>query len=579
MRIARSIREYQWALVGALALTALVLGQVGFELLPPRDGELSFSDSLYRSLQLFVLESGGTPPPTPWQLDVARALAPLVAVYAAVGAVLALFREQLQRLRIRLFARDHVVVAGLGAKGFQLARAFREAGLRVVVIERDEQNPLVRSCRERHIPVLAGDASDERLLARARADRARHLVATCGDDGVNAQVALAARLVPRRRSGALTAFVHLDDLDLWRLLGAEELGRAERDDLRLEFFNVTDAAARVMLEEHPFEHDAASPHVLLVGLEELGRRMLLHMAARWREAPTTGERRLRVTVLGPEAGREIDALVRCHPELADLCEIEARTVGPAVGDLDPVRALSAGAAPSVAYVTLPRETDALAAALALRTNRDLGLARVVVAVQDEQDGIATALRASVGAREGVAAFGVLSRTLTPELLLRGTGEVLARAKHEQYVHAERLKGRTPEENPSMRPWEQLPDVLKESNRRFADGIGPKLAAAGLVIVPDPLADPATAVAALSEEEVEELARLEHDRWCRDLERDGWRRTSGAKDPERRLHPQLVTWAELSEEERDKDRDPMRELPGMLARVGFELYRSARDGRR
>ncbi|MEJ7718532.1 MAG: RyR domain-containing protein [Thermoleophilaceae bacterium] len=89
-----------------------------------------------------------------------------------------------------------------------------------------------------------------------------------------------------------------------------------------------------------------------------------------------------------------------------------------------------------------------------------------------------------------------------------------------------------------------------------------------MIVPDPLADPATAVAALSEEEVEEMARLEHGRWCRDLERDGWRRTSGPKDAERRLHPQLVPWPELSEEERGKDRDPMRELPGMLARVGY-----------
>ena len=579
MRVARSIREYQWAVVAALAVTALVLGQLGFELLPPKDGELSFSDSLYRSAQLFVLESGATPPPTPWQLDVARVLAPLVAVYAAVGAVLALFRDQLQRLRLRLFARDHVVVAGLGAKGFQLARAFRESGLGVVVIERDEQNPLVQSCRERRIPVLAGDASDERLLARARADRARHLVATCGDDGANANVALAARLVPRRRSGALTAFVHLDDLDLWRLLGAEELGRAERADLRLEFFNVTDAAARVMLEEHPFERDAGPPHILLLGLEELGRRTLLYAAARWRDASAAGEGRLRVTVLGAEAGREVDALVRSHPALSDLCEIEARAVGPAAGALEPAHARTAGAAPSVAYVTLPRETDALAAALALRTDRDLGLARVVVAVQDEQDGIATALRASVGAREGVAAFGVLSRTLTPELLLRGTGEVLARAKHEQYVHAERLKGNSPAENPSMRPWEELPSSLKESNRRFADGIGPKLAAAGLVIVPDPLADPATAVAALSEEEVEEMARLEHGRWCRDLERDGWRRTPGPKDAERRLHPQLVPWPELSEEERGKDRDPMRELPGMLARVGYELYRSSLDGRR
>jgi hypothetical protein len=38
----------------------------------------------------------------------------------------------------------------------------------------------------------------------------------------------------------------------------------------------------------------------------------------------------------------------------------------------------------------------------------------------------------------------------------------------------------------------------------------------------------------------------------------------------RLHPDLVPWEELSESDRDKDRDVFRGLPGMLALVGYEL---------
>ena len=46
--------------------------------------------------------------------------------------------------------------------------------------------------------------------------------------------------------------------------------------------------------------------------------------------------------------------------------------------------------------------------------------------------------------------------------------------------------------------------------------------------------------------------------------------SGVKDPERKTHPLLVTWEELDEPEREKDRDAIRAIPRMLARVGYAL---------
>ena len=61
-------------------------------------------------------------------------------------------------------------------------------------------------------------------------------------------------------------------------------------------------------------------------------------------------------------------------------------------------------------------------------------------------------------------------------------------------------------------------------------------------------------------------------WVADLLGQGWRRTDGPKDPQRKLHPLLESWEELSEAERDKDRMAVRELPEMLLRAGFEIYR-------
>ena len=50
---------------------------------------------------------------------------------------------------------------------------------------------------------------------------------------------------------------------------------------------------------------------------------------------------------------------------------------------------------------------------------------------------------------------------------------------------------------------------------------------------------------------------------------------GPKDTERKLHPLLIRWDDLDEAQREKDREPMRALPQMLAGVGFELYRMNR----
>lgn len=547
---------FRWAVLGALTVLATVLGIVGFERLP-QGGSWSFADSLYRSLQLFVLESGSVAPPVPWQLEVARVLAPALTVAAAVLTVLALFRERVRRLMVRLRARDHVVVAGLGSKGSPLALRLHEEGARVVAVERNADAPSIASARARGIPVVVGDATDPRILAQAALARARELFVVCAEDGTNAGVTAAARRALAGGSRVLRAFVHLDDLDLLRHLQGQELASGGGPGVRTEFFNLADVAARMLLEAHP---PGASPHVIVGGGEGLAESVVLHVA---RERLGAGER-LHVTVCGPDAEADRARLLARNPRLAAGAAVHAWELHPAAGGKPPAEVASAPP-PAAAYVAGPTDARAVTLALALRATGFLDEAKVVVAVRDEDEGVATAL----GGASGVVAFGVLTRAMTSALVTQGTIEVLARAKHAQYVRDELARGSTPGTNPSMVPWSELDESLRESNRAFAAGVGEKLRAAGVAVVPAPLADPATAPG-LAEEQVEELAIAEHDRWCRDLVAQGWSHGPGPKDPERKLHPSLVPWEELSEDERDKDREPVRTLPEMLARAGFEL---------
>jgi voltage-gated potassium channel Kch len=536
--------------VVAAGLGVIVLGTIGYL---DKHPEYDFFDASYRAIGLFGL-TGNEAPPIPWTLQVARLLGPVVFGYAALQALLALFRQELRLLAIRLFARDHVVVAGLGAKGFLAATALHADGHHVIVIDRDADNPRAAGLRERGITVLTGDATDPEMLRRAQTGLARHLLAVCGEDGTNVDIAGAAeQLAAKRRHGALSTLAHLNDDQLWMQLSGAAIG-SDQPTHRLEFFNVHALGARALVEHHP----PLAPHVMIAGQGGVGDHLVLRVAGAWRAA-RENDRRLRVTLAGPESEAQLAALRAAHPELDELCEL---VVQPdyAAPDVPPARV----------YVSLLDEAAALTTALDLRAA--LPGVPIVVAVSDEESGVARALRAEGRGAGTIAAFGVLSRALSPELLHQADTEVLARAKHDEYVRAEARRGTDAQDNPSLKPWDELPRALKESNRRFADGISAKLEAAGCVLVPAPLADPERPGFAFDPAEVEELAIGEHDRWVADLLRDGWRPTTGAKDPERRLHPLLVGWDELSEAERDLDREPVREIPAMLARAGFRIAR-------
>jgi hypothetical protein len=123
----------------------LILGYLGFAEYAQTHGQVrSPWDLAYLVLQLITIESGNVAAPVPWQLVVARMLLPLVTGYAAILTLAALFRDQVQQLTLR-FARNHVVICGLGRMGLLLAGECNRTGRRVVVIEIDPANPHIEA--------------------------------------------------------------------------------------------------------------------------------------------------------------------------------------------------------------------------------------------------------------------------------------------------------------------------------------------------------------------------------------------------------------------------------------------------
>jgi uncharacterized membrane protein len=113
-----------------------------------------------------------------------------------------------------------------------------------------------------------------------------------------------------------------------------------------------------------------------------------------------------------------------------------------------------------------------------------------------------------------------------------------------------------------RLWRDLPEDLKEEGRVQARQVGEQLAAIGCLMVP--ASGLATALA-FTEDEARLLARLEHDRTLTGR--------GGAR-------PDLVPWHQLTDQARALKTEAVRDIPAMLAEVGFEVLRDgagAHDG--
>ncbi|MFG1695320.1 RyR domain-containing protein [Nonomuraea sp. NPDC049309] len=552
---AGSIRSSVMAGFGLLALVSLALGYAGLRLhLAGADPAPTLLDLVYYDLQLFVLDPQplDAPGPLPWPLEVARFTAPAVTIYALAETVRLLLGAEYRRLRARE-ASGHAVVCGTGPLGQALAQRLREAGRTVVVIGGPAGDPP----RVRGVFHVAGDARDPHVLRAAGAHRARAVYACEDDPTVNVAIAAAAHGLGR--GTPVPAYAYVSDPGLCSALRARRLNSAGPREHRLDFFNLEELAARVLLLREPVTGDGP---VLLLGLRHFGAALLVELA---RQCRLRAAGRVPVCVVAPGAAEEVAALRRTYPFIADWCDVTVHDAGP-----DGLRPLLEGMKerPQRVYVCYGDERAALTAAL---TVAPLWTGAPMIVRVGQRRMFAEAF-GTAGLLEDVAGtlrfFAVTEEAGRPELIDEDVIERLARAIHERYVMGCAARGETPERNASMVPYEALTEAKKGQNRDQAAHIGAKLRMIGAVLAPS---TDAPAEFAFTDDEIERLAGAEHRRWVEYFEKRGW--TYGPeRDDAAKRHPDLVDWNDLTEEGRDKDRAAVTALPAVLEDAGFRIVR-------
>lgn len=285
-------------------------------------------------------------------------------------------------------------------------------------------------------------------------------------------------------------------------------------------------------------------------------------------------RQLRVTVIDHDPGPRQRRLLRRYPQLGTVCDIEFLT-----HEADAPEAFSAIAAiaarpDTLASVAVCFDDDTAGLSFALALLPRLKPFRVPILLRMNTDGgLTTLLDAHIAASRLaglVKPFPLIGLSSESELLLHREMDAGAIAAHGDYVAKRRAASHDPAD-PALRPWDDLDEDLKDSNRQQADHIEVKLRSLGLAASASATG---TSVTAFTQEEIETLACMEHARWNADRFLSGWSFAPGKKNVELKTSPWLTGWDELPEEIREYDREAVRNIPHLVALSGRCVFRAA-----
>ncbi|MBI2421572.1 MAG: NAD-binding protein [Candidatus Hydrogenedentes bacterium] len=523
-------------------------------------------DQAYLTLQLIPLGGDWTTdrealtkaPAIPLELNAARFLLPLVAVFSLF---IVLFRWLGDAIQLLIMPRrNHTVVCGLGEAGFAYVRNWEgfwklwDHGP-LVVIEKDAKNPHIEACRALGIPVIVGDATDESILWRSRAQRARCIVSLLPSDredieatmhvqryvdknwrgrfgrwvgGITGLHRLMARANVPRRGPVVIA--QIDSPQLARRLDYyDKIARMSNLDVR--FHNIYKMMAIQLFLRHPPEHYAGlfnvrQPHFVVYGFGYLGQQVItegIHLCQFRKALPP------KFTIVDSNVEKVEHFLatefpgIHGHtktppPKAAEFAVVACQFKSQAITKTELDRIVGLAETPTQHIVCFDGEEFALSFALSLQSQlyeRVNGNAPIFVRARSRR-GMAALLDSNRGRPEipdGIFAFGMVEEAATPDALDSAYIESLAEA-----IHTCDYLGRNSHSRlPASKEWFSLADVFRRTNRNAAMHLDVKLRAVGRRRIQ---AGPGVAPE-FSEDEVVLLAELEHRRFCASRLAEGW----------------------------------------------------------
>lgn len=262
LTLSKTTRRVLWVVSIGLVLL------MGLYYFPREYPGLSFWESLYSTLRLFVFERDLPVFPIHWQLILIYFLAPFITLSAAGAVISYLFRVS-PALKTKWMS-EHVVICGVGRTGKLIAERLKSRDVPVVGVDRGPAEAFEEWRAKTRVPMIFGDFSQQILLEKCGAARARSIIFASGNDLANLEGSLAAYEWLQRKSGPVQL--------LWTHIANEKLANTARAVMMtdgmvgIRFFDTYRIAAIRMISTYfNREKRKGVTEVSIIGFGKFGR--------------------------------------------------------------------------------------------------------------------------------------------------------------------------------------------------------------------------------------------------------------------------------------------------------------------
>jgi len=556
------VNKTTWLLL-LLVIAAIIFGLHGWM----EDEHLGFNDALYRTLStLFGLDTYQdlVEQKSGLSLNIARWCGLLAIIMAASKAVMHLLSERLTTWRAHI-RQKHLMIIGDNAFAEALASVASKDGRKVTWLA---ASSIQKNHKTKKLFIHEGkwnlDVAGQFGLARAKS-----VTIAISDD---AKTIAIARQIRKKYPDENKLIVHVSISALWLAMRFDEVKGVDG----IHLISAAQVAIRQTHRKHPpfliakkWQHKRI--HSVIFGFGLYGEAVLIDTVL---SCLTTYLEKPCFTIIDPQAKAIKNNLDIKYPELylsadIDFIQRDIEGLDHSLSEAD-LRSIIQQDPITASYICLSAEGNALSAGikfqtLIMRNGWDIG----PIFVRLSTEGALPTTDAGISHLEHgqLLSFGNLKSLIKDTGILNDDVDGLARTLHKAYQSAA-----GPEKAANV-SWKDLGEDMRDSNRRVVTHIAAKLSSAGVDIEPwlkkwdqKPNSANLPRVEGILEDEalMVKLAELEHERWMADRRINGWQ-YGKERDNDKRNHPDLVPYVQLSKDSQAYDLLMVQTLAEILAK--------------
>jgi len=554
MILAHFRKRISWYLIGVSGL----LSTIGYILYYSRNGiAFDFSDLAYSVIQLFLLESNLNITPVNLPLNIARFLAPASLATAVIQGFLTLFSTKIKQGRIKSF-RGHIVIFGDSPNNLSLAQNTGNEGKEYVLAQPG-------------LPIAGAEAETEGLFitklnhlnTEALADtgfyHCRYFIISCIEDGRSLSYAneLLHSIDLQRVIKPIDFIIVFNnpewteysyDLGITGQVSAELLSHQY---IKFRYLNYKDTAIRrVMLNHAPDVYRPVKSlndpgcSVCVIGFNEIAERMMVNLAL---NSHYINGLKLQLHLF-TDSQDGFDDFASKY-QLSNMLDFSFHKYQEIMQFSEPVSAI---------YLAGLDETRLLSVFSAILRNQTL-LNRPKIIISDTPQSAGSLLVNEHTSFIDLRAEATVFSTIIDESI-----DELARIIHNDYL---KKLPRIDPLRPTHRPWDNLPDEIRNRSRQQADHLWIKLRS--LNVKTTAIESTEKEFEIIKDERLEALSKAEHDRWCAYMFYKGWK-PGETRDDALKIHTDLIPYEDLSEEIKQYDRNVILNMPLLLKELGYKI---------